>query len=376
MKTLPQVRLSRDSYLALEAQARTVLAGCRHVADNGTPIYYPDGSGHYAALWTRDFCYMVEGAGALLPKAEILAGIDFLLAGQSPEGVIPDRVRADGVPVYQAGPEDNPLGSGPPADNAPFLAKLVCAYARQTGDYAALEARLMALEAAMATVPRGADGLVVIDPNQPRPGYGFTDCIAKTGKELFSSLLYWEACSQLAAAFRRWEYHDDAHAWYERAEKVVHRLQEFWDDSVGMFRAASENCRQIDIWGSAYAAVVRIATKTQADRIADWLLAHLDTISLRGYTRHLPAGQNWQRLLRDVPPGTYQNGGFWAVPTGWVAQTIALVNDQAARELVETLIASFAEDGGCEWISPEQRALPGYGASLACLLGAVQRSKA
>jgi hypothetical protein len=376
MKVLPPVRISRDNYLALEGMARDVLGTCRRVADDGTPVYFPDGSGHYAALWTRDFCYMVEGAGHLLPAAEMLAGIDYLLAAQSPEGVIPDRVQADGTPVYLAGPPDDPCGQGPPADNAPFMAKLICAYARVTRDYASAETRLEHLDAAMAGVPRSADGLVAIDRNTPRPGYGFTDCIAKTGKELFASLLFWEACTQMAETLRVWEQHDAAHGWYERAERIGHRLQEFWDDSHGMFRAASEDCRQIDIWGSAYAAVIRVATKSQADRIADWLLQNLGEISLEGYIRHLPAGRNWQRLLRDVPPGTYQNGGFWAVPTGWVARTVALVDDEAARKLVETLIARFQQDGACEWISREQQVLPGYGASVACLLGSVQRSKA
>ena len=90
--------------------ARAVLQACRRVADDGTPVYFPDGSGHYAALWTRDFCYLVEGAGALLPADEILAGIDYLLAGQSPDGVIPDRMQPDGTPIYLAGPPDAPCG--------------------------------------------------------------------------------------------------------------------------------------------------------------------------------------------------------------------------------------------------------------------------
>ena len=375
MKTIPPVRISRDSFLTLEALAREVIEGCRHLAADGTPLYYPDGSGHYAALWTRDFCYMVEGAGHLIPRAEMLAGIDYLLAGQSETGIIPDRRQADGESVYLAGPPSDPCGFGPPTDNAPFMAKLICAYGRVSGDHAATASRLGRVFVAMEGVPRGADGLVAIDRNEPQPGYGFTDCIAKTGKELFSSLLYWEACGQMAETLRRWERHDDAHDWYERAEKMGGRLQEFWDDGVGMFRAASEDCRQVDIWGSAYAAVIRAASKTQTDRIAEWLLQHLPTISLHGYIRHLPAGETWQRVLKDVPAGTYQNGGFWAVPTGWVARTIALTDDEAARRLVETLLRQFQQDGCCEWINAEQQALPGYGASVACLLGSVQRTK-
>lgn len=376
MKTLPPIRIHREAYLALEQMARDVLAGCRHEAADGTPIYYPDTSGHYAGLWTRDFCYMVEGAGHLLPAGDLLAGIDYLLAGQSPEGVIPDRRQADGKALYLAGPEDAPCGIAPPTDNAPFMAKLVCAYARTTGDYAAVTSRLDPLYAAMDGVPRSADDLVQIDRNRPRPGYGFTDCIAKSGKDLFTSLLYWEACNQLAETFRRWEEHDEAHAWYERAEKIVHRLHDFWDDGEGMFRSASEDCRQVDIWGSAYAAVIRLATKSQADRIAEWLLRHLDMISIDGYVRHLPPGQTWQRFLKVIPTGTYQNGGYWAVPTGWVARTIAVINEDKAQQLCERLIARFQTDGCCEWITGDQNVLPGYAASVACLLESVQRSKA
>lgn len=376
MKVLPLVRLPRNTYQSLETMTKDCLTGCRHLANDGTPIYFPDGSGHYAALWTRDFCYMVEGAGRLLPPQEILAGIDFLLAGQREDGVIPDRVEADGTPVYQAGPVDQPLGYGPPVDNAPFMAKLLCAYLQLTKDFAGFNKRLACIFRALASVPLEHDGLVVIDRNLPQPGYGFTDCIAKSGKVLFSSLLYWEACVSLAQTFRQWEQHDDAHDWFERAEKTIHRLQEFWDDGVGMYRAASQDCRQIDLWGSAYAAVIRVASKTQSDRIASYLLSHRREITRDGYVRHLPAGEYWQRTFIPVEKDTYQNGGYWAVPAGWVARTIALVDERAGREQMAALIARFATEGICEWVSDERSALPGYGASAACLLGSALRSKA
>jgi len=79
---LPPVRVSPDLYATLERHARESLEAVRVVADDGTPLYFPDGSGQYAALWTRDFCYMVEGAGHLMPSDEILGCMDYLLAGQ------------------------------------------------------------------------------------------------------------------------------------------------------------------------------------------------------------------------------------------------------------------------------------------------------
>jgi glycogen debranching enzyme len=375
MKVLPPVRISRGSYDSLVEVTRTVLAACRHEAHDGRAIYFPDGSGHYAALWTRDFCYMVEGATSLLPAHEILAGIDYLLDGQREDGYIPDRVQPDGLAVFFPGPVDDPIGSLPPVDNQPFMAKLICAYSKLSPDYRPVKERLDRMYAAMDAVPLEADGLVAIDRNNPSVDYGFTDTVAKTGKTLFGSLLYWEACQLMAETYRRWEAHDDAHEWFERAEHAGQRLDEFWNDEEGMFRAAMRDCRQIDIWGSAYAAVLRVPSKTQTERIAHYLMRHRDEIMLHGYVRHLPEHQPWQRLFRDIPYGTYQNGGYWAVPGGWVARTIATVDEGFARQMLEGLIAQFGQDGACEWINPEQRALPGYGASAACVLGSVTPAK-
>lgn len=376
MKTLPPVRISAASYDALVALTKQVLAACRHEAHDGTPIYFPDGSGHYAALWTRDFCYMVEGAGPLIPKEEILAGIDYLLAGQREDGYVPDRVAADGTAIFFPGPPDKPIGSLPPVDNQFFMVKLICAYARATGDFGNARPRLDRVWNAIDAVPVGPDGLIAIDRNNPWPDYGFTDTVAKTGKVWMGSLLHWEACEQMAQTYKTWELHDDAHTWFERAEHAGHRLFEFWNEDEAMYRAAMRDCRQTDIWGSAYGAVLRVPSKTQSERIAHYLRRHAGEIMLHGYVRHLPAGEQWQRLFVDVPPETYQNGGFWAVPSGWVARTIALANEAYARQMMEGLIAQFARDGACEWINKDTEALPGYGASVACVLGSVTRAKA
>jgi len=376
MNSRPPIRSSASSYDALLELARSVLAACRHEAGDGTPLYFPDGSGHYAACWTRDFYYMAEGAPQLIPPEEVLAGIDYLLARQRDDGFIPDRVTADGRAIFFPGPEDGPIGSLPPVDNQPFMAKLICAYSKGSKSYAPVKQRLDRMYAALDAVPCEADGLVAIDRNNPWVDYGFTDTVAKTGKVLFGSLLHWEACEQMAQTYKSWEQHDDAHTWFERAEHAGHRLFEFWDDDLGMYHAATRDCRQVDLWGSAYAAVLRVASKTETERIAHYFLRHRGDIMLNGYVRHVPDAGTWRRLFVDVPAGTYQNGGYWAVPSGWVARTIATVDEDFARKMMEGLIAQLQQDGACEWINREQQALPGYGASVACVLGSVTRAKA
>lgn len=372
---LGPINISPRQYEVLKSLARQCLNDCRVTAFDGTAIFRPDGSGHYNAMWTRDFCYLVEGAGDLMDRAEILAAIDYLLDGQREDGLVPDRRQADGTPVYFVGPADRPIGSAPPTDNAQFLVKAMAAYVGLTNDLQAFLDRRDALYRAMDSVPLSDDLLVYVDPNRPHPGYGFTDCIAKTGNELFSSILYWEACQTLARLCARCEYHDEAHDWYERAEASSRRLGDFWDDAAGMFWAASQDCRQLDLWGSAYACVVRLATKSQAAQVAEFFVRNAARCTLHGQLRHLLAGQYWRRMLIDVAPDTYQNGGYWATPSGWLIQTVNLVDPQMARGIIDALEEDFVANGVHEWISATDRYVPGYVASIANVLGVVQPSK-
>lgn len=373
VKQLPRVALAPTDYCFLRETCRRVVADARHLAANGMPLYYPDASGQYPACWTRDFCYLVEYAGELLPPEEILAGIDFLLAGQREDGVVPDRVKADGTAVYLAGPEAAPLGSAPPADNPAFLVKLLDAYYLRTGDAAGWLQRLPALLRAMETVPRSADGLVFIDPNRPHPGYGFMDSIAATGKVFMASLLYWEAARRLALRLQELEDHEEARIWFDVSEAALKTLPELYDEHTGLYWAASEDCHQHDLWGSVYAAVIRIASKRQSRLLGELLREQGEMAFYRGHLRHLPKGEYWERLLAPVAPETYQNGGYWAVPSGWAIQTLALVDLAAAQAQVAEVLAVWRQGEVYECISPyaEPRG-PGYVASVACLLGAVR----
>ena len=103
------------------------------MADDGTIMFTPDGRGNYAALWTRDFYYMVRYAGDAMDPGLVRSGIEYLLRGQREDGCMPDRVNKAGRPIYSPGAENNPLADHA-LDNGPFMALLVAEHSRRTGD--------------------------------------------------------------------------------------------------------------------------------------------------------------------------------------------------------------------------------------------------
>jgi hypothetical protein len=370
---IPKTRIPGEDYEWLREECLRLLSECRVEASDGTVLYRPDGGGHYDALWTRDFCYMVEGARALIPQDHTAAGIDYLLARQREDGAVPDRVGADGVAVFTAGPADAPLGTQPPTDNPQFLVKLTHDYVWSTNDVPFVEERLERLWRALESVPTQPDGAVYVDPAAPHSSYGFTDTIAKTGAVLFSTLLLWEAWQLMGKLGRRCEDHEAAHEAYEKADKTHRALGQFWDEGRQAFIAATGDCRQVDVWGNAYAVRIGAVGSSHRHRIAQFLAEAYDAYALRGHVRHLLAGEYWERLLIPVEPDTYQNGGYWAVPSGWVARCLAGSDrPELAGRLARQLIDEFREGGVCEWISETQRAVPGYVASAALLLDAVK----
>lgn len=93
----------------------------------------------------------------------------------------------------------------------------------------------------------------------------------------------------------------------------------------------------------------------------------------RGHIRHLPAGQYWEQMLAPVQPDDYQNGAYWAVPSGWVAQVMATVDAAAAQQLISDVLEVWRTEGVYECISPYAPLKgAGYVASAANVLAAVR----
>jgi hypothetical protein len=349
----------KEAIHTLEQYSRQLLRECTVTADDGTVLYTPAGGSHYRALWVRDFTYMVESAGHLLPAAHVEACIRYLLRQVREDGAPPDRVLPSGAPVYAA-LQGLVL---PNIDNAQFLAILVDEHLMREPSPARQAALFRewapALDRVMDYIPRSAVGLVENDPHDPHSPYGFTDTIGKTGELLMESLLYWTASQRLA----RWhEAAGDAGRageYRHRATQIETEIGTLWADEAGAFYAATNECRQIDIWGNAYAIYLDFPLGARRERVIDFLVQHYDRYAWRGQVRHLLAGEYWQRILQPnsvyETPDRYQNGAYWATASGWVMWALAQADPELARGMLTDLLDDYRRRGVYECIAAEIR---------------------
>ncbi|MGH2944728.1 MAG: hypothetical protein ACRDPC_00340 [Solirubrobacteraceae bacterium] len=366
LRTLPREAALEAGLRWLERTAAEHQRGSRVTAFDGTVMYTPDGASSYDGFWVRDFQYMIEGHPAGVPEEHIRRGFEYLIARQRDDGAMPNKVLKDGTPVYCPGTGcESVFGPLPPPDNPSFMVKIAYHHWRLTGDSSLFGRYREQLVRGMAFLPRSpSTRLVHIPPEAPSSPYGFSDAIAKTGDQLFDSLLYREAAGNLAELFGQLGDPAQARRWAAEATDIERDLQTLHDHASGMFLAASEDCRQIDVWGSAYAAHSGAIPDAQQLAVARYLRDNYDGIVCRGQVRHTAPGEHWRRTL--VPnDDVYQNGAYWALPSGWVASVIALVDRGLAAQMLLDLVKDFQQNGVNEAINPAvgYAAIPRYVAS-------------
>ena len=97
------------SFAWLEAKTRLLLQRCQLPAVNDTAVLFtPDASASYGAQWTRDFAMALSQTSPdnfprMPPTTTIAASVAFTLSRVTLSGLVPDRVQADGVPMFAPG---------------------------------------------------------------------------------------------------------------------------------------------------------------------------------------------------------------------------------------------------------------------------------
>jgi len=339
--------------------------------NDGMDAFPPQVGLGYEAFWLRDYAYTLEGAVDAYTDKQLTDACRLFVRSMDANGAGVDCIKFDGTPIYKPG--FGSMGENPVADGSQFTVDVAWHTYQKTKDIQLLREIIESLIKTMNAVPRNPqNGLVYIKPGEPwdRCPYGFTDTIRKEGDELFCSLLYVQACRQLADLLQTLERSNDAGKWAAEGERVAASARSvFWDGDTGLFRAATVRCREHDLWGSAFAVSLGVADPEQVQRIAAYFKDHYKEIVQDGQVRHLPGGVYWEQgCERD----TYQNGGYWATPTGWFVYTLNLADPALADQTVIDLVAGFQKTGACEWVLGEKRVLPNYLASAALPLAGIR----
>ena len=355
----------------LDAEANRIIRASRREMKDGTAAFPPQVGIGYEAFWLRDYEYTLEGSVDAYSDKELLDACRLFSRSLRGDGAGVDCAKFDGTPIYMPG--YGSMGQNPVTDGSQFTVAVVWHTYQKTRNAALLQESLGPLIKTMGCVPRNPkNGLVHIVHADPRDrcGYGFTDTIYKEGDVLFSSLLYVQACRQLSDLLLTAGRNNDAQRWLEEGQACEASIRTvFWDSHVGLFRAATERCREHDIWGSAFAVYLGVADAGQSTAVANYFKDHYEAIVRHGQIRHLPGGVYWEKgCKRDA----YQNGAYWATPTGWFVYTLDLVDPALADQTVIDLVCHCRQYGACEWIFGDTRKLPNYLASASLPLAGIR----
>ncbi len=356
----------------LEAEAHRIVRASKRTMADGTAAFPPQVGLGYEAFWLRDYEYTLEGAVDAYSNEELTDACRLFVRHLADDGAAVDCIKFDGTPIYKPG--FGSMGLNPVADGSQFTVAVAWHTWRRTQDDGLLREIIDPLVRTMNAAPRNPEtGLVHIEPGEKRDRcpYGFTDTIRKQGDVLFCSLLYVQACRQLSDLLDAAQRPAEARRWQTEGQRVAQSIRRiFWDERVGLFRAATVCCREPDLWGSAFAVYLGVADANQSRAIATYFQQHYAHVVQRGQIRHLPGGLHWERA--DCAPDTYQNGAYWATPTGWFVYALDLVDPDLADQTILDLVADFKEGGACEWIFGERRQLPQYLASAANPLAGIR----
>ncbi|HQK93166.1 MAG TPA: hypothetical protein PLD23_06655 [Armatimonadota bacterium] len=287
----------------LEGRAREIVRRGSRLADNGVRMFTPDATGQYGQFWVRDWYYMIEGLPDAFAREEVRDGYLFLAAAQRADGCMPDRVRPDGKGVYSPGGEETPLSANGSTDQSPMMVLLCHKYWELHGDLEPFRATAGALDRAMRFTPRNTEnGLVTITDSRLFRPWSFQDMIPLEGDDLFSSVLFWDACGKLAELYSALGDGAAAAEWRAEGARVRAALGSLWDAAAGAFVGASRHWPQPYVWGSAYAVYAGAANDDQAARVAEFLDVHYDLIVKRGQIRPLLKGTFWGRPEPEYVP--------------------------------------------------------------------------
>lgn len=377
--------------------------------NTGHKLRVPGGTlNYYPAFWVRDAAMMLGGdfisaeevEGWIRVVAATQPGVDGIHFGRLriPPFSIPDHITLGGEACWFPGAYTEQgvgtYGFLPPADDAFFFIQMVHEQWRLTRSLNFFNAPVktgwgeqplaeVAVKAFDSVVADASTGLVICEAGEGRTrvDWGFCDTIHKSGLCLMPSLLRWRAAGQLAALLKAGGNQAEAKRLRTEATKIQRSIVPQFYRELGPHRGHATGCLlsatqlgcKDDVWAGAFAVWLGVLPRAIERKVARHLLALYEAggTVVEGQMRHLPPtgefGGHWEEAL--CPAEQYQNGGYWATPTGWFISALRRVDAAAAdrllSEFVSHLRANEPQGAPWEWINPALKLTvnPRYGSS-------------
>lgn len=341
--------------------------------NTGGVLIRPGGRETYPSFWIRDHAMTLETGlvgqdeqkHMLMLTAATQCDQTWITDAGSmvPFGAIADHVRVDDLlPIYFPGTYDyvaqggTDFGMFPPYCDQYYFIHMAHYYISDANDVDILQEEINGtslidrLEIAFKVPPSRQDNHIVYTNDAFRGvDFGFRDAIYITGDLSYSSILKYRAALQLSALFEQIGNNSKAKAYRDIASKIKAVLPVAFADKNGMLKASTAIGSHPDVWATALAVYLGILDGDHALKAARHLAkAYVaGTLAYKGNIRHIIDGEGyngtpyWEKGI--VHPNQFQNGAYWGTPTGWVAYTIAQVDNKLAAQLVKEYISELRE---------------------------------
>lgn len=231
--------------------------------------------------WARDTGFALFGLMELGAFTESREAIEIFLLTQHPSGQLPVKIHSTSIMnrfmhsmLNREQPIDQPLRpkyitahNTVSLDGNALLVIAALNYANRMGDNAFILEHWNALDRAMnwLEVHRAEDSPLL----KQGAFTDWADSISRSGKILYTNVIYWKALQEMGLAAKVLDQDEDASRYLKKAAELSRTInEEFWRDDLGYY-VTSRFFENLSSSGNLLAISWGLATDEQANRILD-----------------------------------------------------------------------------------------------------------
>jgi glycogen debranching enzyme len=310
--------------------------------------------------WARDFGFASFGLLDMEETEVVRDCLEVFLIHQQPDGHFPVKVHSTNVldrylhsllgkqqpnfipikPKYITAHNTISL------DGNGLLVVAALHYIQRSGDRGFLRRYWSHLKRGVTWMEEHAgieDGLL-----QQGPYTDWADSIARTGRILYTNVIYWKALEQLAEAAQRYGQALDQEIFAEKAERVAQAINDhFWREELGYYITSRRFDTILSSPGNLLAIAWGLATPEQANSILD-KMAQLNMatpvptqVTNEAYPIEYIGIENRLAGIQQ-----YHTHAAWLWIGGWhVAALIKMGRLEEAKELMQRICRVIVKDG-------------------------------